>query len=291
MFFRRDPEPDELAAPPPDRSWPTRLAWSVLVGGALLVLVRCSVATVVEIHGDGMAPTLFSGDHVLFVRGTWGLARGDLVVYDPTPPAPEPEPAPPQELPGERATPGRRPHTPGARDRLRNTAVVDAEELGLDEEWQSVQRRSGVAAQPPSRSLRVARILALPGDTVTFGDPRGALGLAINGDPLAFKPGEPVRLTEPRPRPTAFETLGDRRYQVLASTAGRDTWPGVQVPGDSGPYEMPAEGYLVVADNRDEGACCDSRAIGWVQADQIRGEIMLRLGGAATATPVPRDTP
>ncbi len=289
MFFRRDPEPDELPAPPPDRSWPTRLAWGVLVGGALLVVVRCSVATVVEIHGDGMAPTLFSGDHVLFVRGTWGLGRGDLVVYDPTPPAPEPPPEPTTELPGERVAPDRRPHVPGARDRLRNTAVVDAEELGLDEEWQSVQRRSGVGATP--RSLRVARILALPGDTVTFGDPRGALGLAINGAPLAAKAGGPVRLAEPRPRPTAFETVGDTRYQVLASTAGRDVWPGVAVPPEGGPYEMPAEGYLLVADNRDEGACCDSRAIGWVDADQIRGEIVLRLGGDGGAMPVPRDKP
>lgn len=291
MFFRRDPEPDALPLPP-DRSWPTRLAWGVLVGGALLVVVRCSVATVVEIHGDGMAPTLFSGDHVLFVRGTWGLERGDLVVYDPTPPPPAPPPEVAPELPGERGVPGRRPHAPGARDRLRNTAVVDAEELGLDEEWQSVQRRSGVHDRPPPRSLRVARILALPGDVVTFGDPRGALGLAINGAPLAAKAGDPVRLVEPRPRATAFETLGDTRYQVLTSTAGRDAWPGVEVPAEGGPYEMPAEGYLLVADNRDEGACCDSRAIGWVHADQIRGEIVLRLGGGdASATPVPRDRP
>lgn len=278
MFFRREPEPDDYPPAPPDRSWPTRLAWCVLVGGAALLVLRCSFATVVEIHGDGMVPNLRSGDHVLFVRGTWGLDRGDLVVYDPTPPEPEPEPAPAPapEIPGERPAPDSRPRAPGSRDRLRNTAVVDAKDLGLDDEWEKVQRRSGVASRPPSRSLRVARILALPGDTVTFGDARGALGLAINGEPIAHKPG----LGEASGRPTSFEHIGDRRYQVLASTAGRDLWPALGVPADGSPYEMTADGYLLVADNRDEGACCDSRAIGWIDASQIRGEIMLRLGGA-----------
>ncbi|MBZ5711832.1 S26 family signal peptidase [Nannocystis pusilla] len=282
MFFRRQPEPDDYASPP-DRTWPTRLAWCVLVGGAALLVLRCSFATVVEIHGDGMAPNLRSGDHVLFVRGTWGLDRGDLVVYDPTPPPPPPAPEPVQELPGARPEPDARPRVSGTRDRLRNTAVVDAKELGLDDEWEKVQRRSGVAGRPPPRSLRVARILALPGDTVTFGDPRGALGLAINGEPLAHKPGDGPG--EAGARPTSFEIIDDRRYQVLASTAGPDAWPGMGVPADGGPYEMPADGYLLVADNRDEGACCDSRAIGWVDTDQLRGEIVLRLGGAPDDPP------
>lgn len=288
--FRREPDPDELPPLPPDRSWPTRLAWLVLVGGAAMVLLRCSVATVVEIHGDGMAPTLLSGDHVLFVRGAWGLVRGDLVVYDPNPAPPEPVAAPPPELPGERAEPERRPRSSGPRDRLRNAAVVDADELGLDQEWQAVQKRSGVDNRPPPRSLRVGRILAVPGDTITFGDDRGALGLAINGEPLAQKLGEPLRLaaaTAARLRSTAFESLGDRRYQVLtgADDPGASIWPGMSLPRDGGPYEMPAEGYLVIADNRDEGACCDSRAIGWVTPAQIRGEIVLRLGGAASPEP------
>lgn len=277
MFFRREPDPDDYAAPPPDHSLATRLAWTVLIGGALVLLLRCSVATVVEIHGDGMAPNLYSGDHVLFVRGTWGLQPGDLVVYDPTPPAVEPLPAPAPDLPGEHQTPAKRRHSAGAGDRLRNTAVVDAEELGLDEEWDKVQKRSGVGE--PARSLRVARIVAVPGDSVTFGDPRGALGLAIDGKPLAFKPGEPSQQGRAT-RQTAFETLGDHRYQVLASTAGVEPWPGMRVPADGGPYEMPSEGYLLLADNRDEGACCDSRAIGWVKSEQIRGEILLRLSGA-----------
>ena len=53
----------------------------------------------------------------------------------------------------------------------------------------------------------------------------------------------------------------------------------MRLPGDAGPLEVEADGYLVIADNRDEGACCDSRALGFVGADRIRGEIVLRLGG------------
>ncbi len=281
MFFRRDPEPE---SPPPsaDKSLATRIAWTVLLGGAALVVLRCSLATVVEIHGDGMAPNLLSGDHVLFVRGTWGIRRGDLVVYDPVAPAPPPAPERPPELPGERSQPGKRPHSPGPRDRLRNAAVVDPAELGMEGDWKAVQARSGVDQGGPPRTLRVARVLAVPGDLVTFGDPRGALGLAVGGAPLAQKPAESVRLG-PAKRASAFENLGDLRYQVLASSAAADLWPGVGVPAEGGPYEIPAEGYLLVADNRDEGACCDSRAIGWVSPEQIRGEIVLRLGGSATS--------
>ncbi|MBL8969054.1 MAG: S24/S26 family peptidase, partial [Myxococcales bacterium] len=171
-FRRADPEDDELAARAGERTWPTRLAWLVLVGGAAVLLLRCGVATVVEIHGDGMAPTLLTGDHVLLIRGTWGLGAGDLVVYDPTPPAappPAPEPAP--QLPGPREGRGL-PRHDGPRQPLRNTAVVDVDDLDLGDEWQAVQRRSGVAGPPapaPS-SLRVGRILAVPGDRITFGE-------------------------------------------------------------------------------------------------------------------------
>jgi len=289
-FRRADPE-DELAARAGERSWPTRLAWLVLVGGAAVLVLRCGVATVVEIHGDGMAPTLLTGDHVLLIRGTWGLAAGDLVVYDPTPPtAPPIEPGPPPQLPGPQEGRGL-PRHDGPRQPLRNTAVVDVDDIDLGDEWRSVQRRSGVqdAKALAPRSLRVGRILAVPGDRVTFGEAAGALGLAINGRPLTQELGAPLRLAvrgaqdsqapPARPRGTAREAIGERRYQVLSAAPGPTRWPGMRLPGDAGPLEVEADGYLVIADNRDEGACCDSRALGFVGPDRIRGEIVLRLGG------------
>jgi len=293
-FRRADPEDDEPVRAG-ERSWSTRLAWLVLVGGATLLVIRCSVATVVEIHGDGMAPTLLSGDHVVLVRGTWGLAAGDLVVYDPSPPAAAPAPpAPAPALPG--ASEGRGlPRHDGPRQPLRNTAVVDVDDLELDDQWQAVQRRSGVADAAP-RSLRVGRILAVPGDRVSFGDPVGVLGLAINGRPLTQEVGATLRLsirgpqdptTPPaRPRSTATEAVGDRRYQILLAAPGLPPrWPGIGLPNDAGPVEIEADGYLVIADNREEGACCDSRALGFVAPERIRGEIVLRLGGRNASHP------
>src|SRR5688572_3555453 len=88
-----DPKPEKPR--PRDRSWSTRLAWLVLVGGAGIVVARLSFATVVQLHGDGMAPTLLDGDHVLLVRGQWTIERGDVIVYDPRPPLVVPAPAPP----------------------------------------------------------------------------------------------------------------------------------------------------------------------------------------------------
>lgn len=295
-FRRDDPEEEELRARAGDRSWPTRLAWLVLVGGAAVLVLRCGIATVVEIHGDGMAPTLLTGDHVLLIRGTWGLGAGDLVVYDPTPPAPPPpDDPPPPQIPGTREGRGL-PRHDGPREPLRNTAVVDVDDLDLGDEWQAVQRRSGVAQADAPRSLRVGRILAVPGDRVTFGDAGGALGLAINGRPLTQEIGAPLRLAvrgpqdiaapPARPRGTASEAIGERHYQILTSAPGQPArWPGMRLPGDSGPLEVEADGYLVVADNRDEGACCDSRALGFVGPDRIRGEIVLRLGGRNTSHP------
>lgn len=296
-FRRDDPEDDELAPRAGDRSWPTRLAWLVLVGGAAVLVLRCGFATVVEIHGDGMAPTLLSGDHVLLVRGTWGLGAGDLVVYDPTPPAPPtPRTAPTPEIPGPRESRGL-PRNDGPRQPLRNAAVVDVAGVGdLDDEWQAVQRRSGVHEPPAPVSLRVGRILAVPGDRITFGETAGALGLAINGRPLTQEVGAPLRLAvrgpqdaqapPSRPRSTASEAIGERRYQILTAAPGQTTrWPGMLLPTDAGPLEIEADGYLVIADNRDEGACCDSRALGFVDLDRIRGEIVLRLGGRNQSHP------
>jgi signal peptidase I len=291
MPMRPDaPEPSKARA---DRSWSTRLAWLVLVAGVVAIAVRVSAATVVQIHGHGMAPTLLDGDTVLLVRGAWGLERGDVVVYDPTPisaPPPTPrardrkdDPRGPsgdgRELPDARAEP---------RGRMRNTAVVDRDEL--DDNWKKVQARADGAAPDP---LRVGRIVAMPGDRVTFHVDGSALGLMVEGQPVLHKPGEPVKIrpadaaTEATARATAFETTGERRYPILvAATAGPPHWSGLGLPPEGdGPIETVAQGYLVLADNRDEGACCDSRVLGWIAEASIRGSVAARLAGDPTSTP------
>jgi signal peptidase I len=300
MLFGRHRDKEELddePRRPPDKTLSTRLAWAVLVGGAVLVLTRVSVATVVQVHGDGMAPTLLDGDHVVMLRDRWTLERGDVVVYDPTPAeAPPPTPVVPAEGDVPRAPYADGDEYPDARrlpeQDLRNTAVIDREEL--EENWQKVQRRSGGLAQRKTTPLRVGRILALPGQSVAFHVPGAALGLAIDGQPLQQKAGDPLRIAlehegadHPRMRATAYETTDNRRYTVLMrDRVGTPTWSALAIPpATSGPVEIEAEGYLVVADNREEGACCDSRAIGWVPAENIKGKVVVRLAGDASMTP------
>jgi signal peptidase I len=302
-------EPDDARVRPRDRSWSTRLAWLVLLGGAGIVVTRMAVATVVQLHGDGMAPTLLDGDHVVLLRGRWSIERGDVVVYDPTPP-PRGEPLvpPPPERDAPRADNDEGEQFPDARrdpqNDLRNTAVVDPDDL--EEGWSKVQARAdGIATGFALPSLRLGRVLAMPGDRVAFHVPGAALGLAIDGIPLTDKVGDPMRLrlvdpeltederpggdgpdAEGRMRSVAWETCGDRRYPVLPSAHAEPAWTAIELPpASAGPVEIQAEGYLVLADNRDDGACCDSRALGWIRADAIRGEVVARLSGSSAATP------
>lgn len=300
------PEPDKRSRgllrrrEPERKSWSTRLAAGVLIGGAALVFTRAALATLLQIHGDGMAPTILDGESVIMVRGAWGIEAGDLVVYDPTPPAPPTGPEDPQADPedpqadplgpreGRTVDPGRL-----ARGELRNTAVVNVDEV--ESNWKRVRDRN--KAGP--RNFRVGRVLAAPGDTVVFNAPDAALGLLVNDRPLTQKPGDPIRLVlagkpapgedesqveEPRLRALAWETLGDARYPVLMASEP-PTWPGMALPEDLGPVEVQAEGYLILADNRDEGACCDSRVLGWIPPDRLRGELVLRLAGDPGAAP------
>lgn len=291
-----------LHEPPRQRSASTKLAYCVLVGGAVLIATRTLLATVIQVHGDGMAPTILDGESVVMVRGTWGIEPGDLVVYDPTPPPEEacdddeapdadgrPSPAPgPSE--GGASVDDRR--TP--RGELHDAAVVDVEDVETN--WQRVRDRDS-KAHP--RNFRIGRVLARPGDTVTFHVPDVALGLVINGSPIQQKLDDPIRLVlagrgapgedrdainTPRLRTLAWETLGDTRYPVLPGTSPT-RWPAIPLPDDLGPVEVRAEGYLILADNRDEGACCDSRAIGWVSAEKVRGEVVVRLAGDPGAAP------
>jgi signal peptidase I len=286
---------------PKPRSLSTRVAWVVLVGGAGLIVTRASLATVIQVHGDGMAPTILDGESVIMIRGTWGIEAGDIVVYDPTPPEAacddEPEPANDRDrADGLGPSPDGRAIDPEQKHdgELRNTAVVDVDEV--EGNWQRVRDR-GDQARP--RNFRVGRVLAVPGDTVTFHVPDVALGLVVNGVGLQQKPDDPIRLvlagkpapgedsgdaSAPRLRALAWETLGDTRYPVLLDD-GPETWPGMGLPDDLGPIEIHADGYLILADNRDEGACCDSRALGWVAAERLRGEVVVRLAGDPGAAP------
>lgn len=302
-MLRRRPEFEEPApVARTGRSWSTRLAWLTLVGGVALVVTRVGVATVVQVHGDGMAPTLLDGDHVMLMRGRSAVEPGDVVVYDPGAGGPGPlgEPrmaeaddprsdnAEGEELPDVRDEPDRN---------LRNTAVIDPEQL--EDNWERVQSRSDGLATYEAPTLRVGRVLAVPGDRVAFHVPNAALGLAIEGQPLVHKDAEPLRLAlrdadDPeapagpaRMRATAYETTDARRYRVLVPVdSPLDAWPGLGLPpAEDGPVELEAPGYLVVADNRDDGACCDSRAVGWIPAEAIRGRVLVRLTGSSKAAP------
>lgn len=305
MFRREATELDDRGKgrrpPPRGRSGSTKLAYCVLVGGGVLLLTRAMLATVIQVHGDGMAPTILDGESVVMIRGTWGIEPGDLVVYDPTPPPDEacddegpdaarrPSPAPGPSEGGAAVDEQRTP-----RGELHDAAVVDVDDV--ESNWQRVRDRDS-RARP--RNFRIGRVLARPGDTVTFHVPDVALGLVINGSPLQQKLDDPIRLVlagrgapgeeredvdAPRLRTLAWETLADTRYPILPGVAD-SSWPAIPLPDDLGPIEIRAEGYLILADNRDEGACCDSRAIGWISAEKVRGEVVVRLAGDPGAAP------
>lgn len=293
-MFRRSP-PDEPPPRPAGRGWSSRIAWLTLVGGAALVVIRMSFATVVEVHGSGMAPTLVDSDHVVITRDPWSLDRGDIVLYDPGLARPGSwDDRPALEDPhGVQADAGRPDARQDPRGTLRNTGIptsmVDREEL--DANWEQVQARSDGIVKVDRGPLRLGRVLAVPGDTVTFHGPDGALGLSINGAPVPSKLADPmrIRLEEDRPalRTVAYETTDARRYPVLVRAEETPpAWPGLDLPpADFGPVQMEAPGFLVVADNRDGGACCDSRALGWLPEDALRGRVLLRLTGDPSATP------
>lgn len=291
MFRRHAEHEDESTPRPRGRSWSSRLAFATLFAGAVLLIARVSVATVVQIHGDGMAPSLADGDYVVLLRGGTDLERGDVVVYDPAL-ADGPGSMPWTRVP-EADDP--RANGEGGRERpdarrapehdLRNTAVVDREEL--ERNWEKVQRRSQGIATRERVPMRLGRILARPGDVVTFHVEGASLGLAVDHEPLSSKPAG----TRPPPEDAtpsstadarhgvAYESTAERRYPVLVGTdAALDRWPGLVLPApEGGPVELEAQGYLIVADNRDEGACCDSRALGFIPPAAVRGKVLFRL--------------
>ncbi|MGB1699835.1 MAG: S24/S26 family peptidase, partial [Nannocystaceae bacterium] len=308
MRRRRDPEPEETprrrASTRPARG--SRLAFYVLVAAAVTIGVRATVATVIPVHGDGMAPTLLDGDVVLMTRGRWNVGLGDLVVYAPEATSlPQSPPMLPPDPSGTRA-----PRGPSDTSELRHTpfpnaAVVDKDQLdaAVGAQWADVQRRSGASERRvPARSLRIGRVLARPGDRVTFYAPESAMGIAVNGVPLRHKAGFAQRMVLPEApspgerhrdlqaasvRATAYESLGDRRYPILVSGDPEvlEQLDALLVSSPGRPHASPtsvvAPGYLVFSDNRPEGACCDSRAIGWIDPEALEGEVIARLSGVA----------
>lgn len=276
MFRARDPHEASLERLPPRRSWSARMAWLTLVGGGALLALRVSVATVVAVHGNGMAPTLLEGDYVVVLRERWTVERGDVVVYDPAmalgPGSETLAESPPTDSPSAPNAHGR--EFPDARRdpqaAFRNTAVVDRD--ALEQNWEKVQDKShGLVGE--ASSMRLGRVLAAPGDTIEFHVEGATLGLRVDGERLTSKvdPGGDPDL------PIAYENGIRRRYAVRMADA-KATWPGLDLPPPgSGPVQTQAEGYLIVADNRDEGSCCDSRALGWIPAEAVRGKVVLRL--------------
>lgn len=288
----------------------SRLALYVLVSAALTIGLRATVATVLPVHGDGMAPTLLDGDVVLMTRGHWSVELGDVVVYAPlATELPSTERPLPPDPSGRRA-----PRGPSDNSRLRhapfpNAAVVDTDRIDatLNAQWRQVKRQSSAAEKPQrTRTLRIGRVLARPGDKVTFNAPESAMGIAVNGVPLRHKasfaqrmvlpdppaPGERrADLAVPKVRATAYESLGEHRYPILVSSEHevlRDL-DALLLPAPASvaarPTSIVAPGYLVFSDNRPEGACCDSRAVGWIDPDALEGEVIARLSGAVDKAP------
>lgn len=313
---RNTPDKPEPSA---TKTWSKRLAWGVLVGGVVLIGVRVAIATVVRVHGDGMTPALADGEHVLLLRGQWSIERGDVVVYAANLPGPAAAAGDPLEpdAPRSRSDDGREfpdARRPGARD-LRNTAVVDPETFGdeLDENWQKVQARAD-AGLGAVTAYRVGRVLAQPGDRVTITRERDGIGLLVEGASIEQKPGPalevPTRDGASGPRRSLWEQSGERRYLVLDDGTRAADWRrllGAQTIGGSGGSRsgsdrfvdrsggdgsgeaMIAPGYIILADNRDEGRCCDSRALGWIDPESVRGEVLVRLSSGSAAAAEPSD--
>jgi signal peptidase I len=291
---RSTPDKPEVSAA---KVWSKRLAWGVLTSGVVLIGVRVAIATVVRVHGDGMAPALVDGEHVLLLRGQWSIERGDVVVYAASIPAPATAAGNPVEpdAPRSRSADGREfpdARRPGARD-LRNTAVVDPETFGdeIDENWRKVQARAD-AGLGAVTAYRVGRVLAQPGDRVTLVRERDGIGLVVEGASIEQKPGPTMHVATRDgangPRRTLWEQSGERRYLVLDDGTRAADWRRL-ADGQHEGEPIVAPGYLILADNRDEGRCCDSRALGWIDPESVRGEVLARLASGPADTTPPDD--
>jgi signal peptidase I len=237
-----------------------------VVGVLGLVVVRVFVATIVEVEGHAMSPNLENEDRIFVRRGAWMIAPGDAVVFRPPPDlltrsgfAPPPASVPPQGQP------------PLAMSVTSGQPLPSAwlDRSALAARWSHLQGES----EDPKGHWWMGRVLARPGDVVVFGDPAAKGGIIVNGailhdvaDPQADNPKLPSRKI----------VLGDRVVSVQGSTLRFDIARLVPA-GTKLPVAIEAPGFLVLADDRDRGQCCDSRKLGWVDASAVKGAVLGRL--------------
>lgn len=255
----------------PTLSWRTRLGRWGLSGFLLLAGVRVFCATVVQVEGQAMAPNLGDADRIVVARGDWLIAPGDAVVYHPPPSfwqngegqAPPNGRAPLQQAPLAVSL---------STGKTLPSAWLDAEVLAT--RWQSLNNDSRAV---DSAQWWIGRVLARPGDVVVFGDPAAKQGIIVNGvvihdvaDPQAGTPTKPTRKV----------VMGERVVAVQGSALRLDL-ARLLPPNTTLPVAVSAPGYLLLADDRDRGACCDSRRLGWIARSAVEGSVVARVRASA----------
>lgn len=288
----------------------SRRAIFVLLGGAALLLLalRVFVGTLVPIQGDGMAPTLRSGDYALLLRGHWGLERADLVVFErgaslsPSPAAAPEEPQPSRISPSDIPKQDRQtlwiPQREVQRrfdDLVADTMVAKDRALGA----QASLAADSSQAQPQGKELSIGRIMARPGDRLRLGQRGCPWGLAeISGACLLQRKQDAAghgleqlgphlyRLSDPRDE----AAIPPDTLDATSPASRPDPLPvvlGAQEPPNSRDREAPrppqrglvtAEHYLL----RIQEFASDSRAqLQWVRPAAIRGELVYRINPRA----------
>ena len=131
----------------------------------------------------------------------------------------------------------------------------------------SEPRRGDVVTfpSPEDERLLVKRVVGIPGDLVALENNE----LIINGERAAYQPVEPGAMADEQ-IPESFRyrflkesILGNERLIMLHEA--RYT----SAAASFGPVEVPANGYLMLGDNRDNSR--DSRVIGFVSRERILG--------------------
>jgi signal peptidase I len=131
-------------------------------------------------------------------------------------------------------------------------------------EWSNPQRGDIVVFYSPHDGTRlVKRVVGLPGDTIELRNEQ----LIINGRPVAYAPlnaalANQLPRAEQRGNQFATENLPGRDHTVMAI-------PALPARRTFGPVQVPAGGYFMMGDNRDNSF--DSRYFGPVPRQQIIG--------------------